>query len=128
MGYYITQGETEILIKAEHHMAIVQKIKEFVYGGNHFDWTNDNTILNTFSVEIIFSEVGWNPQYDEQGDIIGLEFVCEKLGSEDVFFELIAEFVEDGSYITIHGECEDSWRYVFNNGKMQILQGRIIYE
>lgn len=127
MGYYITQGETEILIKAEHHRAIVSKIKDFVRHGNHFDWTDDNVILNAIDLPTIFDEIGWELEYND-GDVVGIEFVYEKLGSEDVFFELIAEFVEDGSYITIHGECEDSWRYVFNNGKMQTLQGRIIYE
>lgn len=127
MGYYITQGDTEIKIKAEHHIAIIEKIKEFVRQGNHLDWTDDNTILNATDLGTIFDEVGWELEYNN-GDVIGIEFVLEKLGSEDVFFHLIAEFVEDNSYITILGEGAESWRYIFNDGKMRILQGRYVYE
>ena len=128
MGYYITQGDTEILIKGVNHTSLIKKVKEFIKAGNEFDWANNDVILKTFSITELFDEICWEVKFNEQGDIDTLGFIGEKLGSEDVFFDLIAEFVEDGSYITIYGECADSWKYVFHNGKMKILQGKMIYE
>ena len=88
MGYYVSMAKCEFHVKAENFSKVVDHLDKFQFV----------------------------PEIDSNSNIIGLEFTGEKLWDQREMFEQIAQFVEDGSYIEMHGEDESMWRWVFKNG------------
>lgn len=96
------------------------------------NWNYDETcrnldeILNQLGFHVVHENTGLNA-IDDPGDIIDLGMENWK-GDEEVFLNALAPVVEDGSYLTFRGENGDHWRYVFRDGRMDTLQGRIVFD
>lgn len=100
MGYGISQGETQFCIRRENVEAFKNARKKFI-----------NAHRNSWCID------SWEFAFGIHGDIIGVEFVGEKLSDDYEMFCAIQEFVFEGSFITIHGEDGDIWRWIYRDGK-----------
>jgi hypothetical protein len=69
-----------------------------------------------------------SPDYESGGDIEYIEFIGEKLGQDFLLFQTIAPFVEDGSFIQMHGEDGCIWQWQFKNGTCKEKNGKLIFE
>ena len=64
-------------------------------------------------------------QLDDDGNITDIEFLGEKLGDELTAFEKIAPYVRSGSFLKMHGEDDERWRWVFKDGKCREVQATV---
>ncbi len=122
MGYCMWQSDTEFRVPADKVHAAYEAVKNLAgkesikdSSGSHFRWVDsDFTKAKTF--EEIMHEWRWEVETDDEGalDIISINFCGEKLGDDKVLFDAIAPFVDNGSYIEMHGEEGGMWRWVFD--------------
>jgi len=69
--------------------------------------------------------------YDDAGNFVIEYFDGEKWGDDEILFDTIAPFIDGGEHgglITVHGEENEKWRYVFENGDMREEKGIIVWE
>jgi hypothetical protein len=79
------------------------------------------------SMEDILHALGFeNIDYDEEGNLIDLCY-SSKIGSEDHFFQSIAPFVKEGSYINWSGEDNSIWQWYFNGKEMVTKSAHITW-
>ena len=129
MGYYMDQVRNDFKIKKENFDAALAALKSVFVKENmtcydwdgiekhpHFAWVDTDTVLNSKTLEDALYEIRWESFCDDNGDIDSIIFIGEKSGDEDVFFNAIAPYVVDGSYIEMIGEDSYQWRWVFHNG------------
>ena len=105
MGSYIYQRDCDFTIRKENFQTLIETIsKRFPQRFDAMD-----------SVRDIFRSFRFNVEADEEGNLVGLEFIGEKSSyEEDEFFETIAPYVEAGSYISFDGDNESIWMYQFD--------------
>jgi hypothetical protein len=134
MGLGMTQAGAKFEIKAENKEKALIALKRTINliskmtGG-----TPDNKEFSSIDMEYINSRTleealecwNWGVENDSDGNIINISFLAEKVGDYKVMFNIIAPFVENGSYI--HIWVEDTWRrplsilqwWNFEDGKLK---------
>ncbi len=132
MGYYMICRKVNFKINNESkslaHNAILELMSkvddfghEFYVSGRdtirNFSWVNTSIVLKSKNLEEALKEWRWDPEVDDDLNIINLDFTGEKLGDDFELFKAIAPFVQDGSYIEMSGEDGDIWRWIFEGGK-----------
>jgi hypothetical protein len=138
MGYYMMQGESEVIIRSKDFDAALAAIKKLAgkgktrdTGGSHYSWVHDDEYLSARTLEEALVVWGWMPEFDGQGnigDITDLMFEREKIGDEDVLFNAIAPYVKRGSYICMTGEDGEQWRWYFDGKRCVQQTGRVVYD
>jgi hypothetical protein len=133
MGYCMSQENAEFRIAKSKHAAAIKKLKELMkrtdlmrggsnLGGKwipHFSWVETDEVLNATSLAEVMEAFRWTVEHDaDDGNITSISFSGEKLGDDQHFFEAIAEFVDDGSFIEMRGEDGALWRWIFSGGKV----------
>lgn len=103
MEYYI--AETNFKICAANIAAAVQAVKAL--SGNFSDIDDFASLIKAWGLEV---------QIDKNGNIEDIFFAdyYHHSADEDVLFYAIAPYVEKDSFIEIHGEDGEMWRYVFD--------------
>jgi hypothetical protein len=112
MGYCMTQENGSFRIKSDKKerafwaaMAMPDEDTHWVKRGWNKDLRDIEGALHAWR---------YDPEADEHGDIVDVQFIGEKLGDELLFFKAIAPFVEPGSFIEMRGEDGGMWRWVFD--------------
>lgn len=81
-------------------------------------WINTNDIDRALTLETLMEELGFPVEdYEKTGGIDEISIAGKWRGNEKDIFDVLAPFVEDGSYVGFIGEDNGMWRYVFENGK-----------
>jgi len=131
MGYYIELMESSFMILKENQDAALTAIKALAgketikdSSGMHFSWVNTENFLKAKTIHDALKEWHWETQVNQKGDIFDLYFTGEKLGDDNVLFDAIAPYVEDG-YIQMKGEDDYVWRWIFKGGQMRELPGTV---
>lgn len=134
MGYYVSGYSEDFRLKAGQDKAIMDQMRELnkrddlkqggSYGPNGareywFSWMN-NADFDTNDIANFLEAVGFDYEKDENGDIIHLTY-DSKIGQEDLFFAVMAPFIENGSKIHWRGEDYEQWGWKFEGGKMFIV-------
>ena len=134
MGYCMQQtGEHPFIIRVDNFTAAHAAVKA-LHGyettsdsaGAHFRFVDDD-FHERLSLKTILDAWRWSVTRSPAlagGDIIAIEFEGEKLGDDDLLFETLAPFVEDGSCIEMEGEDGSVWRWVFEaQGVRKVFAG-----
>lgn len=134
MGYCIEMTESKFAIKKENFDKALQALKAvfipenmtcYNYIGDkqnpHFSWVNTKPVLESTKIGSALEEIRYIPTYNDNGDICDVEFTGEKSGDEKVFFKALAPYVESGSYLCFKGEDENTWKWIFDNGKVKCI-------
>lgn len=132
MGYCIKSysGDNKFNMTKEN------KVKAFYalnnYGISHKNncnmrWITYHDFIDGTDLIEVMENLRWELYLDSFGNVTSIEFIGEKLGDDIEIFKIIAEFVEDGSYVTILGEDGDEFRYCFNNGTVKEVRPNITY-
>ena len=141
MGYCISCNAASFRMKKENLPKALKALQtEAAKPGNNWDWVNNSEILNAKTFAEAMAAFRW-PVYvttkrdgkhldadTKVGDVTAISFDGDKLGSEEYFFQVIAPFVESGSYIEATGEDDEFWRYRFKNGRMTCDPGFRVWE
>lgn len=145
MGYFIETTEAIFEVKKEHFDAAYKALCALndrddlksggSYGGDGIDsrssrpagmdyhpakwfsWMPADYPAEMKSVKEILEGLGFEVVVDDNGNIANL-YYDSKIGNEDHFFEALAPYVTDGSYICWRGEDGREWRWLFNEGAM----------
>ena len=149
MGYYVRTTDSKVFLDKKYFDDVYNKMCELnnfdelkrggSYGGNQdsdpsdkynrskwFSWMDYNYPETCKDMHAILTQVGFNCEYDDQGNLVELYYDENKTGNEDYFLCCLAGYIEDGSFLTFKGEEDDDYyRFVFQNGEMYRQQGRI---
>ena len=142
MGYYVhITANQNFRIEADQlenvHDALIQlnKHDNLKRGGSAgpgaerkywFSWMPEDYSYMTTAEEILH-EVGFAFEKDPTGALIDFQY-DNKQGCEDVFLNACAPYIADGCELDWEGEDSTWWKFVFNNGKMRVIQGRVVFD
>ncbi len=128
MGYCVKVTESEFSIEKENVAAVLeagrnmrpehfkQRCFRFVQVGELEDAENISDLFNIWGYEI---------EHEEGEGIEGISMNLEKIGDEELFFSVIAPFVNSGSYIQYAGEDGVIWRIAFKDGMSRCISPKI---
>jgi len=122
MGYHISQDEAIIFIDKKHFPAMLKAMQGLKPGA----WTDDTSKCTT--VKDALDAWRWELSFDEKGNIDDIQFEGEKAGNEYGLFNVIAPYVKSGSYIQMHGEEGEIWRWIFNGKSCNEVDANIDFD
>jgi len=111
--------ETDLRIRKENFEAALSAVKAAFSS----IWTEH---LDTF--EEAMSDFGYDPEYDEDGNIDGFEFIGEKLRNDREFWDTVVPYVEEGCYLEVEGDDLEIWRWKFRNGKVIVQYPTFLWD
>jgi len=136
MGYGMNLMESTATILVANQSKALEAIKTLAgketisgYGGSpHFSWVTTKEFLKARHIEDALRAWRWDGYFDDDGNLLIVYFLGEKYGDDNILFEAIAPFVEDGGYIQMQGEDGCVWRWLFKDGKLEEQTGRIVFD
>lgn len=135
MGYSVSMGFKEVLIKVEDGAKALEAIKELTmpwHGETIEKETDFITAMQLWGYEVV-NLVNCDDK-DDKNKVTALHygvmgFDGEKWHSEfQTLWETLAPFIQKGAEIFFSGEEDDYWKFVFDGTEMEELAGRIVYE
>ena len=117
MGYGMSQDEAKFTIAKGKQVAALKSLKALAKN-TKLTWVTAEDILASKTLVGAMEELRWPVEEDDDGNITAIEFSGEKAGDEMKFFGALAEYVDDGCFIEMHGEDGTRWRWVFSGGKV----------
>lgn len=114
MGYCMQQGDTRFRISHTKMSAALGALNRLAASGQTYSWVYSAVLAKAQSVKEHLAEWRWNVHQDVVGNITGLSFSGEKLGDDLILFQALAPVVDAGSFIVMHGEDGDCWRWYFD--------------
>ncbi len=137
MGYFMEQTDSNFIIKKENFRDALNNLKaiftpdkmpciDYMQGiySSHFSWVRTDIVLNSETLGEALEEIRYSPIFNDNGDIINVEFNGEKYGDEEIFFAALAPFVEKDSYISFEGEDGCKWTWYFNGKEVRKNHGK----
>lgn len=137
MGYYVDQVEDNFYIKKENISlawkslrGVFEQEEKSIHDGSgwHYAWIDTDRVLNAKTFAEAMSAARWEVYEDYTGNIFHIQFTGEKLGDDSIILEAISPYVVDGSYIIMHGEDGDRWKWKFNNGSFEEVDGHWVFD
>jgi hypothetical protein len=92
-----------------------------------FSWVDADYHITCKTLDDVLKEFRFETMYDNDGNLINLHFDC-KVGDEVFLLTAIAPYFKDGSSLEWRGEEGETWKYIFENGKIREQQGVIVWE
>ena len=133
MGYCVSMEISGVIIpheKVAECLAVINDLNTSA-NKNQFSWVSypeDKFKTLRKAIE------GWRyvGDFNEDGHFVIEYFEGEKCGDDEILYEAIAPFIDNGTehpgLITCRGEDGEQWRYAFENGKVENQQAKIIWE
>lgn len=126
MGYSANLTETDFVIKYENIVQAFNAAKMFLMNyDKDINYVEKEDIESAQNIEDLFEVFGFEIEINLFADLSNIDFVWEKLGEEIILLNLIAPYVEEGSYLQWNGEDGSTWRHVFKDGKVEVVEPKI---
>ena len=100
MGALVNMSVTNFKIKKANLENAFVAVRQLPRGA----WVDESLNLERASLFEVLIAWRWQPEFDESGDLIGLHFLGEKVGSDEDFFSAIAPYVEPGAIVKISSD------------------------
>ena len=94
----------------------------------HFSWVSGPGPEGFTTLVDALEAWRYDAHEDPNGDVHLNYFRGEKWGDDEVLYEALAPFVEEGATIECRGEDGCQWRYLFEGGKVKDQTARITWE
>lgn len=126
MGYWFRISDQDFRIEAGKvgaaHNALLGLVRENPKAYVGYPYTEDRieAALKQWekSFERLIFDLGYSIDGDGDGNVDCIYLEHDKFHDEDeMFFEVIAPFVKEGSFVQFTGEDDYMWRYAFKDGK-----------
>ena len=91
---------------------------------------NSEFFVSTENVGRFFAKARNAPyefEFDDDGNITGIEHIGHNLGDDLEMFQSIAPFVAEGSFLDMSGEDAERWKWIFKDGKCQEIRPKLIW-
>lgn len=82
---------------------------------------------NTGKVLAKFQKTPYRFNLDDDGNIISIDMNGYLLGNDLTVFQAVAPYVRNNSFILVHGACDESWKWVFENGTCKEVKPRTVW-
>jgi len=128
MGYHVDMMDASFNMKKENLLPALKAVKDFIRVSAQLRWVDNYTILNASNLAEVMEEFKYELSVDDLGNVYDIGYDSDKQGDEETIFRVIAPYVEPDSYIEMLGEDGDRWRYLFKDGVLKILQGRVVWD
>lgn len=135
MGYCIELRNSSFKIKSENKENTLKAIKGLAgqetigdSSGRHFSWVNTPDFFFAKTLEEAMKAWRWAIYSNPDGDIDEISFCGQKLGDDEILFSAMAPFVENDSFLEMHGEDGSMWRWVFKDGKLEEKTATVSWE
>ena len=140
MGYYVTLDNSTAVIKKENQdeaykiLCDLNKEDDLKRGGSFcggkktekwFSWMDADYPEKCKDVIEIIEELGFDGEVDDEGDF-HINYYDNKTGQEKLFFERIGHLVE--GEMEWSGEDGHHFKWTFDDGELNELSGKVIYE
>lgn len=112
----MNQVNSKFTMRLENQQKAFEAIQSL--HGKNYSWV-DPAFVKATDLVTIMKQWRWSPSVDDGDNIVEIEFTGEKLGQDQIFFNAIAPYVEDGSFIEMKGSDDGHWKWSFENGKLK---------
>lgn len=109
MGFYAHSYESDFLILQKDFESLKKAVMQMYDYCSGEQWEKAD-------IGSVLLEFGFSCDHNQKGDLGSVWYEDQKFYSSDVktFFDVIAPFVVEGSYISFLGEDDCMWAYYFN--------------
>jgi hypothetical protein len=143
MGYCMNTRSTKFFMRSSDLEPALQAIKDLMnrasdIGGGasyrmgqterFFSWVNTVEVTSSLTFVDAMRAWRWAVELDNDANAVDIEFWGEKLGDDHYLFEVIAPWVEEGSYIEMHGEDGAIWRWTFDGETCREVEAKVSFE
>ena len=119
-SFSISKEDFENAFKALQS-ALISEHSKRTGSENKLLWIRIELVKDATDLSELLEIIQWLPSFNEIGDIDGIDTRINKIGEEDLIFNALSPFVEDGSTLNIIAEDDsleyDSFRYIFTGDK-----------
>ena len=127
MGYCMRQVDAKFSLLKTKHADALKKLKT-VQAASPFDWASNKDVARATTLADAMEAFRWPVEHDADGNISSIRFEGEKAGDDKRFFETLAEFVDDGGFIEMHGEDGSRWRWIFSGGNVREQAAKVSWD
>ena len=132
MGYCVEMKECEFFIKKENIDKAFNTLREYaktkIENKESLSWIDLHGIAYSETLTEALESCDFDVLYNDNGDVYDVDWISEKLGDHDVILNVIAPYIEDGSYLEMYGEDGDIWRWCIKDNKCYWKTPKIIWE
>jgi len=135
MGYGMQLHDEVFFMAKEVHGEALKAIKELAgketisdSSGRHFSWVDTQSFVKARYIEEAIKAWRWEVGFDAEGNINLIDFMGEKMGDDYMLFNILAPYIENGSYIEMLGEDGALWRWIFKNGNVKEVNATITFD
>lgn len=128
MGYNVFVLQTRFSIASQNIEAAWRSVKSLSVRLESPAFVRRNESAKAADLAAALFEWRWPAEFDDQGNLIDLEFTGEKLGDDQILFAALAPFVNAGSFIVVAGDDGKVWRWRFDGKCCHCELGRIVFD
>ena len=99
MSYYATISDSSFFVSTENTGRVLAKFRSRPY---HFD-------------------------LDDEGNIVGIRTKSCPQYNDLAILKAVAPYVRDKSFILVHGEEQDVWKWAFENGTCRVVSPQLVW-
>jgi hypothetical protein len=118
-------------MKKENVEPAFKALKEHFTEVGDKSWISGANVLRAKTFKEAMKECRWDIgttlKYPVSGQVIQISFNGEKLGDDESVLNVIAPYVEAGSYIEMSGEDDNHWRWEFDGSSCTQKYGEVTY-
>jgi hypothetical protein len=138
MGYCMNQTEAQFTIKKKNIEPALKALKDHFTETGDCSWIYSKEIINAQTFKEAMKACRWHvggaggsfgaAERAVEVDIEEIYFEGEKSGNDATIFNVIAPYVESGSYIQMVGEDNSQWRWIFDGKACTEISGEVDFE
>ena len=130
MGYNIQQGDSRFCILQSSFPVALAALNSLAArarqeDGGKFRFVETHIIQKATTIDAHLKEWGCSAKHDRHGNIVQLNVDGEKLGDEEKLMQALAPAVLAGSFIVMHGEDGDCWRWYFDGAQCHTQEAQV---
>lgn len=132
MGYCVEMKECKFFIKKENIEKAFNTLRDYaktkIEKKERLSWIDLHSVAYSETLTEALESCDFDILYNDNGDVYDVDYISEKLGDHDVILNVIAPYIEDGSYLEMYGEDGDIWRWCIKDNKCYWKTPKIIWE
>ena len=121
MGICIELEDIDVILPAKTIPGLlkgIERLSQKNLGWVDLSYIDQESLASNEGIIEAFSEMRYEAEFAENGDIHIVEFTGEKFGSDKVIWKELAPFVKADSHMDWVTESHDSYTYNFDGEKM----------
>ena len=132
MGYCVDLKDCKFTIKKENvtpaYNTLIEYAKQKLKSNERLYWIYLEDIAQSVTLTEALEYCDFDLIYDDDGNVYDIDWIGENLGDHEEILNVIAPYVNDGSYMHMCGEDGEHWKWVFEDDKCHYKTSKIVWE